>query len=270
MTLTFIDASFEELKYYIYGAAFILIAGSVLFAVYRPFRRGLFDYVRNHVFFLTVFGLYLLIYVVSRLFFFEEAFVHMYTEDGLFEYLTALFFLIAALFFILFFANSKSALTNYMKFVILVLAFLCFFTGMEEISWGQRILGIETPERMKELNYQQETTLHNLIDARHYTPIYSVISICLLLFFGFRNTSYKSFFGVPREYMPSKKFLVIALLLPLICFYEREHFEAVLSFLFCVYAYQLYQKSQRYTTPIPPIKPSIDTVNSKLSKCPSP
>lgn len=97
---------------------------------------------------------------------------------------------------------------------------------------------------MKELNYQQETTIHNLIDARYYTAIYIPISFCLLLFFAFKNTKYKSFFGVPREYMPSKKFLVIAVLLPLICLYEREHFEAVLSFLFCVYGYQLYQKSR--------------------------
>lgn len=241
----FIDASFEGLKYYIYGAAFLLLTGLLLFAFHRPFRKGLLEYSRNHVFFMTVFGLYLLTYVVSRLFFFEEAFVHMYTEDGLFEYLTAIFFLIAAVFFVLFLTNSRKELGGYMKFVILTLALLCFFTGMEEISWGQRILGIETPERMKELNYQEETTLHNLIDARHYTAIYSVISVCLLLFFAFRNTNYRSFFGIPREYMPSKKFLVIALLLPLICFYEREHFEAVLSFLFCVYGYQLYQKSRK-------------------------
>jgi hypothetical protein len=118
------------------------------------------------------------------------------------------------------------------------------FTGMEEISWSQRILGIETPESMKELNYQQETTLRNLIDARFYTAIYIQISLFLLLYFAFKNTKYRSFFGVSREYMPSKKFLVIALLLPLICLYEKEHFEAILSFLFCVYGYQLFQKSR--------------------------
>ncbi|HET8735384.1 MAG TPA: hypothetical protein VFM69_02180 [Pricia sp.] len=217
--------------------------GHLLFVLYSPFRKGLVEYMKTHVFFLIVFGMYLLVYVVSRLFFFEEAFVHMYTEDGLFEYLTAIFFLMAALFFILFLFTKKKV-GGYVKFVVATLAVLCFFTGMEEISWGQRILGIETPSRMKELNYQQETTLHNLIDARHYTAIYFPISICLLLFFAFRNTKYKSFFGVPREFMPSKKFLVIALLLPLICWYEREHFEAVLSFMFCVYSLKLYRKTR--------------------------
>lgn len=243
MIFALIDASFEELEYYIFGVSFLLLLGLLLNAFYPPFRKGLLEYIRNHVFFITVFGLYLSTYVVSRLFFFD-AFKEMYTEDGLSENLTAIFFLIAAVFFVLTFANSRKELSGYMKFVILTLGVLCFFTGMEEISWGQRILGIETPESMKKLNYQQETTLHNLIDARFYTAIYIPISLFLLLYFAFKNTKYRSFIGVPREYMPSKKFLVIALLLPLICLYEKEHFEAVLSFLFCIYGYQLYQKSR--------------------------
>ncbi len=32
----------------------------------------------------------------------------------------------------------------------------------EEISWGQRIFGFDTPESIKELNYQEEFTIHNL------------------------------------------------------------------------------------------------------------
>ncbi|MDT7828410.1 hypothetical protein RQM65_07030 [Pricia sp. S334] len=243
MTPIFIDTSFDELKPYIYGVASVLVLGALLFAFHRPFRWGLFEYIRTHSFFLTVFGVYLSVYVISRLFFFEEAFVHLYTEDGLFEYLTAIFFLIAAIFFVLAYRHHRKQWNGYLKFVFLTLALLCFFTGMEEISWGQRILGIETPERMKELNYQQETTLHNLIDARHYTAIYTPISLFLMVFFAFRNTNYASFFGIPRKYMPSKKFLVIAIFLPLICWYEKEHFEAVLSFLFCVYGYQLYRSS---------------------------
>ena len=243
MIFALIDASFDELKYYIYGISSLLLVVLLWFTLSRPFRKGLFKYIKNHVFFIIVFGLYLLTYTISRLFFYET-FKQMYTEDGLFEYLTAIFFLIAAALFVLSLVNFGKNLGGYMKFVIYALAFLCFFTGMEEISWGQRILGIETPEPLKELNYQEEITLHNLIDAQYYDAIYIPISLCLLLFFGFRNTKYAKFFGVPREYIPSKKFLVIALLLPLVCLYGKEHFEAVLSFLFFVYGYQLYQKSR--------------------------
>ena len=40
------------------------------------------------------------------------------------------------------------------------LAFLV--VGMEEIAWGQRIFGFETPEAFIERNAQRETTLHNV------------------------------------------------------------------------------------------------------------
>ena len=42
------------------------------------------------------------------------------------------------------------------------LAVVCFFGFGEEISWGQRIFGIETPAGLKQANSQQETNLHNL------------------------------------------------------------------------------------------------------------
>lgn len=43
------------------------------------------------------------------------------------------------------------------------LAFLFFVMFGEEISWGQRILNIETPEALRELNVQQEINLHNMM-----------------------------------------------------------------------------------------------------------
>ena len=43
-----------------------------------------------------------------------------------------------------------------------VLAVLLALIGFEEISWGQRIFGIETPEWLAERNQQGETNLHNM------------------------------------------------------------------------------------------------------------
>jgi len=37
----------------------------------------------------------------------------------------------------------------------------CFVAG-EEIAWGQRIFGIQTPEGLREINDQGETTIHNI------------------------------------------------------------------------------------------------------------
>jgi hypothetical protein len=41
--------------------------------------------------------------------------------------------------------------------------FICFFGMGEEISWGQRIFNVETPEYFLTYNKQAETGLHNLV-----------------------------------------------------------------------------------------------------------
>ena len=44
----------------------------------------------------------------------------------------------------------------------LLLALLFFFGGGEEISWGQRIFGWDTPQAFEQANVQRETNIHNL------------------------------------------------------------------------------------------------------------
>ncbi len=48
------------------------------------------------------------------------------------------------------------------RLVLLALALLLFVAAGEEISWGQRLLGIATPESLSGVNTQDETNLHNL------------------------------------------------------------------------------------------------------------
>jgi hypothetical protein len=43
-------------------------------------------------------------------------------------------------------------------------AFGLFLVAMEEINWGQTFFGFHTPASWAAINYQQETSLHNLID----------------------------------------------------------------------------------------------------------
>lgn len=65
-------------------------------------------------------------------------------------------------------------------FVILALA--SFYTFMEEISWGQRIFNITSPEIFQRHNLQRETNLHNFITGPYNTVIKSLIEY--LLFIG--------------------------------------------------------------------------------------
>ncbi len=89
-------------------------------------------------------------------------------EDSWIENMSALAFLVAAVLFFLCFWRSKGNGNNLWKFktsrnlVYLGLGLLFFVAFGEEISWGQRIFGWATPESLAEVNYQQETNIHNL------------------------------------------------------------------------------------------------------------
>ena len=48
------------------------------------------------------------------------------------------------------------------QLVYLGMALIFFFGAGEEISWGQRILGFQTPESLSQVNKQEEFNLHNL------------------------------------------------------------------------------------------------------------
>jgi hypothetical protein len=85
----------------------------------------------------------------------------IHDEDGMIESLTVVFLLVACL---------LSALLAYRwshlrarLIVHSLLAFLFFVMAGEEISWGQRIFGLDTPEVIKQVNVQGEINLHNLL-----------------------------------------------------------------------------------------------------------
>lgn len=42
------------------------------------------------------------------------------------------------------------------------LALAAFFIAGEEIAWGQRIFGLQTPEQLAAINHQREITVHNI------------------------------------------------------------------------------------------------------------
>jgi len=98
-------------------------------------------------------------FAVNDLAFFEKEFVK---EDGWIESLSALFLLVSA--FILwrrcfFFFKQR----NFKAFGLLFgLGFVFLFGAGEEISWGQRIFGLESGDFFKSNNTQDEINFHNL------------------------------------------------------------------------------------------------------------
>lgn len=83
-------------------------------------------------------------------------------EDGLIEYLQVLALVLAVVIMLknLFKFKSQMKLYEILFFSVAVLSL--FFVAGDEIAWGQRILGIETPESLAEINRQEEITVHNI------------------------------------------------------------------------------------------------------------
>jgi hypothetical protein len=101
----------------------------------------------------------------------KETFLSLVKEDGLFENAGAILFLLTSvLFFVLFFRNDKFSKpedrayfsTPSKRIFFLLLGLLFFVLLGEEISWGQRIFGFETPESIEARNVQDEFNIHNL------------------------------------------------------------------------------------------------------------
>jgi len=93
------------------------------------------------------------------------AFKEFVREDGFVEYATV-FFLFAGSIVCLSRGIHYCRIKNYLPLITWwLLAFLLFFAAGDEISWGQRIFGIESGEFFLRHNKQAETNIHNLIVA---------------------------------------------------------------------------------------------------------
>ncbi|MFN3208208.1 MAG: hypothetical protein ACE369_04260 [Roseovarius sp.] len=84
-------------------------------------------------------------------------------EDGPVEYGTAIMLFVSAL--VLAWHSARQFRTGraLAGICLSIYALIFVFGTGEEISWGQRILGLETPEALREINFQEEITLHNIV-----------------------------------------------------------------------------------------------------------
>ena len=102
----------------------------------------------------------------------------LYLEDQIFENISTAGFFLAALLLIQPVQRWRRFKTTttwpawrlVCAFHLLLIAGFVVVAG-EEISWGQRVFGWETPQTVAEVNLQQETNLHNLYNE-YFVQIY--------------------------------------------------------------------------------------------------
>lgn len=122
-------------------------------------------------------SLTVLCYLLCALF--PEAARILGEEDNFIEWISFVILLLAfAMILTIFLKKLLSIKVSPLIYISLLLfAFLLFFMAMEEISWGQRIFGIHTPDNFKE-NSQNEINLHNFITTEADTIYY--LGLCIL------------------------------------------------------------------------------------------
>ena len=97
------------------------------------------------------------------LFYYSSSVYNLFVEeDGIIEYSTAIFLLSVSIYLINKLLKTVKVISS--KNIGIILFSIIFFFGFgEEISWGQRIFNIETPDFFIENNLQSETNIHNLM-----------------------------------------------------------------------------------------------------------
>jgi hypothetical protein len=84
-----------------------------------------------------------------------------YEELGIIENLTVIFLLWALIALAVYAFKHFKTLRPLDKALVVVMMLGSIYFAGEELSWGQHLAGFETPESIREKNYQNEMNLHN-------------------------------------------------------------------------------------------------------------
>lgn len=208
---------------------------------------------------ITVFAVFVGAYALMA-FHYPLAYIWATYEDLIGEWAQTYFFLAAAILSVLV-ATQK---TRYRWFFILLVV-ACSYVVLEEISWGQRIFGFDTPEYLKARNLQGEANLHNLFTGPHKTLLKDLISIGLalgLVGFGlvyplilrlrWRLAIWVDKLGIAAPPLALSPYFVLAAFFELkpLSFNEAEVAELLISSALAMFAlHQLILTRQRLATP---------------------
>jgi len=83
-------------------------------------------------------------------------------ELGVVELATPLILVFAIVYGLRAFRRRKGLPAAWLGYWLLLVTAGCVYFAGEDLSWGQHLAGWETPERLKNINDQQETNIHNI------------------------------------------------------------------------------------------------------------
>ena len=194
----------------------------------------------------TMIGLFLIVHI--RLYDpASQLFEILYLEDGIFESLTPVLMVISM---VLIGASIPKLrrdpqLVRYRNLLTLIYVFLMslfFLNAMEEISWGQRIFGWETPQTF-EGNVQNETNLHNYFN-QYYLLFYRLLVLFpVVIFVSIWLELKQRYLIFNRLVMPHPSMIGLSLLIAivsLVWYKEQELLEELFAVFFLFYSFRIY------------------------------
>lgn len=206
---------------------------------------------KRAIYFLPIF---LFLFFLALKYFKPDSYNFIIQEDGIVEWLQfASFGLTSGVFFIAFLKTINKNKLFSLIYLFLAVGFL-FISG-EEISWGQRLLELETPQYFEERNFQGELNFHNLGDIHvllHFG--YIIIGLLGASLWLLPNKILNSF-QLWKQFIPRWSltfyFLLTALVYGLIWIYDeqrkigfihwkdQEPVELILSIAFLIYSLRI-------------------------------
>lgn len=220
-----------------------LTFGFSIFAIYGFLNRDKYDTLfpdiwKNWLFFISV--VCIVIFCITELTQLEFL-KNLFREDHFFENMTFVLLFFSSLIFFRSFILIKSRISIFPNIYILLLALFCFGVAMEEISWGQRILDWQSPEGWNELNFQNETNIHNLTATSGIIRISRIgLTLSFSMMFGFSLFLRDYLIKYRLEFLiPDQKFFLFAFIVPLTHSYH-ELSEIIISLIFIFYSIALY------------------------------
>lgn len=125
----------------------------------------------------VIFGVYIIVISITNV----PLFSTLIWEDGPLEYSSVIFWILSAIVLLTHvFKQKKNAVNNFQCLPYSLLIIFFILSAGEEISWGQRLLNITTPNFLKSINVQGEITLHNIGSTSIFSNAFFLLT---LLFF---------------------------------------------------------------------------------------
>ena len=123
-----------------------------------------------------------------------ESYFLLIQEDSVLEYGSALLWGLSAV--ILLIGMLQQAFTRQKDYGTIRFDLILFFFFLacagEELSWGQRLIHIETPGLLKAINVQNEITLHNVGSISIFSNIFFILTLCFFIILPYISFRYRS------------------------------------------------------------------------------